>query len=106
MRAWLYTQCMTQKILLTLSVSLLFSSAVAWARPPKLQEFRDAYPQAKSLHNCQVCHQPAMPKLNAYGLDYKKADKKLSAIEKLDSDSDGVSNIDEIHKGTPPGIKN
>jgi len=44
--------------------------------------------------------------LNAYGIDYLKhgrAAAALFAIEKLDSDGDGVSNGDELAAGTNPG---
>jgi hypothetical protein len=46
---------------------------------------------------------------NAYGLAVKatKKDGKydFAAIEGKDSDGDGVTNIDEINKGTNPGDK-
>lgn len=63
--------------------------------------------------NCLVCHSkmpPSKVDLNPYGKDLQKAlagkaidEKFLRAIEKLDSDKDGVSNIDEIKAGTLPG---
>lgn len=62
---------------------------------------------------CLVCHSK-MPvtkaDLNPYGKDLAKAasgkavdEKALRAIEKLDSDKDGASNIVEIKAGTHPG---
>ena len=56
---------------------------------------------------------PTKTGLNAYGKDVQKAaagkaldEKILRAIEKLDSDKDGASNIDEIKAGTLPGDPN
>jgi hypothetical protein len=61
---------------------------------------------------CQACHTampPAKTNLNPYGADLQKAAKgaineaALKAIEKLDSDKDTFSNINEIKAGTLPG---
>jgi uncharacterized protein YxeA len=77
--------------------------------------FKEKYPEATTLAKCTTCHTMALPKKdgdhtnNAYGVDLKatKKDGKydFAAIEKKDSDGDGVSNIDEIKKGTNPGDK-
>ena len=78
------------------------------------------YPDAKSIAKCSTCHTKPLPKkdgdheLNPYGADLKKTidpkDAKKAVnfdkVEALDSDGDGVSNIDEIKKGTNPGDKN
>jgi len=46
-------------------------------------------------------------KLNPYGVDFAKQRTRdaaaFKAIERLDSDKDGVSNLDEIKAGTLPG---
>ncbi|MDQ7858402.1 MAG: hypothetical protein QN174_09770 [Armatimonadota bacterium] len=65
---------------------------------------------------CLVCHDkmPATKTgLNPYGVDVGKAAagktldaKVLAAVERLDSDKDGFSNIDEIRAGTHPGNPN
>ncbi|MGZ6987604.1 MAG: hypothetical protein ACXVH0_01440 [Thermoanaerobaculia bacterium] len=74
-------------------------------------QFGTTYPDAPKA-KCGTCHTKAMPKkgeadVNAYGKDLlaTKKDGKFdfAKIEKLDSDKDGVSNIDEIKKGTNPG---
>ena len=78
--------------------------------------FKAKYPEAKAINGkCSTCHMKALPKKdgdhenNAYGKDLKatKKDGKydFAAIEKKDSDGDGVSNLDEINKGTFPGDK-
>jgi cytochrome c553 len=79
--------------------------------------FKEKYPEAKALNTkCSTCHTMALPKKdgdhtnNPYGADLAKTKKDgkydFAAIEKKDSDGDGVSNIDEINKGTNPGDKN
>ncbi len=78
--------------------------------------FKAKYPEAKALNTkCSTCHTASLPKKdgdhanNAYGMDLAKTKKDgkydFAAIEKKDSDGDGVSNIDEINKGTNPGDK-
>lgn len=56
---------------------------------------------------CQICHtQKTGGPLNPYGkaLKGKKADAaSLKSVEKLDSDKDGKTNIQEIKAGTLPG---
>ena len=62
---------------------------------------------------CGSCHTKAMPKkgdadVNKFGADMNKVTKKdgkydFAALDKLDSDGDGVSNGDELKKGTNPG---
>jgi hypothetical protein len=65
---------------------------------------------------CMTCHVSAKGgKLNPYGIDIQKAmDAKkakkltpefLTKVEALDSDKDGVKNIDEIKKDSNPGVK-
>jgi|KBSSwiStaDraftv2_1062776.scaffolds.fasta_scaffold00033_25 hypothetical protein len=83
--------------------------------------FVEKYPDAKAkLGKCSTCHVKPLPKKddhesNAYGKDLAakavidpKAEKKtydFSKVEALDSDGDGVKNIDEIKAGTNPGAK-
>lgn len=66
---------------------------------------------------CSVCHvSPKGGKLNPYGKDLEallKAEKTkkmtpaiLSKAEGLDSDKDGVKNIDEIKNDCLPGVAN
>jgi hypothetical protein len=82
------------------------------------KQFVAAYPEAKAkLGKCTTCHTASLPKkdswdLNPYGKDlYEKAFDKAAKtyefkkVEKLDSDGDGVKNIDEIKAGTNPGAK-
>jgi hypothetical protein len=91
------------------ALALVAGSAIATVDMQKLMasKYADA-PKPK----CGSCHVKPKPKkgeteLNAFGKDFfaTKKDGKMdfAKIEKLDSDKDGVSNIDEIKKGTNPG---
>src|ERR1041385_6080836 len=66
---------------------------------------------------CMACHETMKggKALNAYGKDLQaamkaKGTKKMSeeilkGVEKMDSDKDGMSNIDEIKADRNPGVK-
>jgi len=95
-------------------------TTLAAAKASDVAVFRSAYGAyikegsdlAKAMP-CLVCHDkmPATKTgLNPYGVDVGKAAagkafdaKVLAAVERLDSDKDGFSNIDEIRAGTHPG---
>jgi len=107
----------------TIAVSVLVAFCVGTTLLANLDNqkaFVAKYPDAKaSLGKCSTCHMKALPKkdgdheLNPYGkdvlakaaVDPKAAKKefKFEKIEALDSDGDGVKNIDEIKAGTNPG---
>lgn len=96
-------------------VSVLLLGAVAYALPTDGNIFKTLYsPKTGSklaTAGCLVCHAKApftKTDLNAYGRDLAKQAKPLTAasfkaIENLDSDKDGVSNLKEIQAGTLPG---
>ncbi len=88
-------------------LAILSTAALASIAWQKL--FMDTYkPKADSelaKAKCKICHVKGS-ELNVYGkaLNAKpKTAASLKAVEKLDSDKDGVSNIDEIKAGTLPG---
>lgn len=96
-----------------LLLALFAASAVlAPAKSSWVKDFQKKYPNSKYLknfHGCMLCHVDVKKKasmLTAYGKDYKaaKGDKseKYGKIEKLDSDKDKFSNIDEIKAGSNP----
>lgn len=106
----------------TIAVSALLSFCVGTTLLANLDNqkaFVTKYPDAKaSLGKCSTCHVKSLPKkedheMNAYGKDVQtkavvdpKAEKKIykfEKIESLDSDGDGVKNVDEIKAGTNPG---
>ena len=89
----------------------------AVAKPADMMTFKQVYTpkegSALGSANCLTCHSkmpPSKTDLNPYGNDVQKAavgkpvdEKILRSIEKLDSDKDGVNNINEIKAGTLPG---
>lgn len=66
--------------------------------------FVTAYPTAEGskLTACRLCHSSA-PELNAFGAEYEEHGHSFQAIELLDSDGDGWSNLTEITAKTWPG---
>ena len=107
------------KRLLTVA-AVLSTTMLAFGVVASMKLFDTVYkigPDAK-LHEakCLVCHtSPKGKTLNPYGKDLEavmkaKGTKKLSedilrSVEKLDSDKDGMSNIDEIKADRMPGEK-
>jgi len=104
----------------TLVLAGLGLSTTLLASLDSQKDFLARYPDAKAkLGKCSTCHTAPMPKkdshdLNAFGKDLEKAcvdpkapkkERDWSKVEGLDSDGDGVKNLDEIKAGTPPGAK-
>ncbi len=106
--------------LAVVGIFFLVGSTALLATMDNLKAFDAKYPEAKAkLGKCTTCHTVPLPKkdaapLNAYGKDLQKTinpkDPKkapdFAKVEQLDSDGDGVKNIDEIKAGTNPGDKN
>lgn len=96
---------------LTIVVAVLFLCSVAFATVAWYKTFTTTYkPKAGSAlakAKCGVCHvKTTGGALNPYGTALKgKAvtAASLKAIEKVDSDKDGKTNIVEIKAGTNPG---
>ncbi len=95
-------------------IAVAFIATAAFATMPWMKTFKKQYKMEKSSElykaKCAVCHVKKNGKggLNAYGKDLDGKDNcaaSLKAIEKKDSDKDGVDNITEIKKGTNPGDK-
>jgi len=61
-----------------------------------------------TLGSCITCHYQTDGKggENAYGLDYRNNARNFAAIEPLDSDRDGFTNLEEINAGSFPGDPN
>jgi hypothetical protein len=85
---------------------------VAWASPAEstpenLSKFNSHYDtQGSRLDSCQTCHTSAggtKSNVNQYGNDWAAANHDFAAVEGLDSDGDGFTNIDEIKALTFPG---
>ena len=78
---------------------------------PDISLFQSVYPNTRTFSNftCATCHVNIAQNsnLNKYGTDYKTMGRGLFssfvAIEPLDSDGDGFTNIQEISAGSNPG---
>lgn len=105
-------------ILIGLTVASMAAVATwAVAKPADLAMVKQLYAPKDGTDlanaNCLACHAkmpPTKSELNPYGKDLQGAaagkpvdEKAFRAIEKLDSDKDGFSNLDELKAGTLPG---
>ncbi len=101
----------TRLAVLSLASAAALLAGSAFATMDIQKEFQKKYPDAKL--KCGSCHTKAMPKkgeaaVNKFGTDVNKVKGKdgkydFAALEKMDSDGDGVANLDELKKGTNPG---
>lgn len=101
------------RMMLAVTAGLLLLSAAAFALPPYGNIFKELYAPkegtALAKAACMTCHAGSAPTkaMNPYGADLAKQATKdaaaLKAIEQLDSDKDGFTNIQEIQAGTLPG---
>lgn len=109
---------------LAVGLSLLTTSAVAWALPPGPTVLCEQYPAsphcAEQEPSCQICH-GVPPALNAFGWaieeqlpaetprpldpeDFVAAlPAALARVEAEDADEDGYTNLEELEAGTLPG---
>ncbi len=105
---------MRVRIGIAVAAGVLLFSTVALALPNDLATFKQLYAPkdgtALAKAGCLVCHakMPPSKDMNPYGADLAKQGKTraaaaFTAIEKLDSDKDGFTNIQEITAGTLPG---
>lgn len=91
--------------LLFLLIVLLIGIPMAAARPTYLAAFKENYnTDGTKLDTCNTCHTSGggSPR-NPYGLEYSTGGRDFASIEALDSDNDGITNIDEINALTFPG---
>ena len=79
---------------------------VSYASRGYLNDFNTRYgTSGTALNSCTLCHtgSPSNNNLNSYANDYVANGYNFAAIENLDSDGDGFSNIVEINARTFPG---
>lgn len=92
---------------LSTMVGLAAWTSPAESQPQYLSEFNDKYDTSGSrLDSCMTCHASSSPNaqnLNPYGTDFGANNHDFAAVEPLDSDGDGFTNIDEINALTFPG---
>ena len=96
-----------------LGFCFVLTAQSAFATPSLQKKFLDNYLPNNSFKadtvNCATCHKPMVKDgLNFYAIDLNAAFAKgsvweFTTPEALDSDGDGVKNIDEILAGTNPG---
>ena len=101
------------KICLIFFLALAFTGAAinpAHAKNQYTTDFNDYYgtngtDRGSTMGSCITCHVNPDGKggINSYGNHYKSYGRNFAAIEALDSDGDGFSNIDEISADTWPG---
>ncbi len=94
-------------ILLAAAVLAVFlRGEFAYATPSLQTAMVSRYPGLREtpLQGCGTCHMPVKADfLNGYGLALRDAKMGFEEIEQLDSDGDGLTNIDEINDESFPG---
>ncbi len=90
---------------IALALVLTWSPKTAEAKSSYQSALRTSYPtlSGTKMDSCQTCHTNNVPDLNPYGQAYRDNGHNFLALELLDSDGDGWSNIDEIRAVTFPG---
>jgi hypothetical protein len=102
-----------RKKVLSVLVALVFVlgiSGLALADTGAFNDFNAQYP-ATTISGCNVCHPPSGPPTNPYGDDLLANGGSganipaatFVAVQGLDSDGDGATNIQEINQGFLPG---
>jgi hypothetical protein len=82
---------------------LLTGDIVAYASSGYLNTFNNTYGTSTTrLNTCSVCHTNT-PACNSYGNSFANSGHNYQAIEPVDSDGDGFSNMGEIRAITFPG---
>jgi hypothetical protein len=91
-----------------LTVAVIIGTALsALALSSYLSTFNNQYGTASTkLDTCLLCHGQNGPPNNPFGAAFAANNHDFAAIEQLDSDGDGYSNLEEITAGTFPGDPN
>jgi len=88
-------------------VAMLLLAPQVMARPSYLSTFESTYPAAAGsrIDACNLCHNSPEggDARNPYGLSYDSSGRNFAAIENIDSDKDGWTNLQEIKSLTFPG---
>lgn len=105
-KVWKFAVVVLGLVVGTAFLGTLFSGNKAYATPSLQTAMIARYPGLRDtpLQDCGTCHMPVKADfLNSYGLALRDANMKFEEIEALDSDGDGVKNIDEIKNESFPG---
>src|SRR5512135_2715750 len=106
-----YVLILAGGLLLAVVAVILLRTTVS-AQPADLASAETQYPfiVGTRIDTCNLCHVPnAIPNLNAYGTAFLNNGLNaaaLVAIENIDSDGDGFTNIQELRAFTFPGDPN
>lgn len=96
-----------KRYLFALLALVFFAAPAPSEATPGFQKlFVAKYPATKGtvLDTCSTCHMPAIKGfVNAYGVALMDKEVDFGAMEGLDSDGDGISNIEEIKALQYPG---
>jgi hypothetical protein len=88
-------------------VAMLLLVPQVTARQSYLSIFESKYPEAagSKIDACNLCHNSpdGGGARNPYGLSYASSGHNFAAIENMDSDGDGWTNVQEIKSLTFPG---
>jgi len=84
---------------------LLLNSHTAFGYNAYKKQFAQAYPAAKKISSCLLCHSDDddYSALNSFAKDFYDNDEEFAGLEELDSDGDGFNNLREIMAETYPG---
>lgn len=92
-------------IILLVAVVALMGAPMVSAKSSFLTSFNQQYDTAGTrLDSCTTCHNGEA--VNLYGRAYSGSGKSFAAIENLDSDGDGFTNLVEINALNFPGNPN
>ena len=90
-------------VILCMAITVIVGYGVTYASSGYLSQFNTRYgTSGTALNTCTVCH-TTTPSRNSYGSAYGNNGRNFAAIEPLDSDGDGFTNIVEINARTFPG---
>jgi len=96
-------------IILAIFIGLVFIGSTARGHSHYPTIWGNLYPTSGTYGGlCLICHSNNLELLNAYGRDIclaegVDAEARIITIEDLDSDNDGISNIEEIETDNQPG---
>ena len=95
------------RVTLVLMIMCFMFASQAFSKGIYKRELLKTYPFLKGseIAKCTLCH-AGMPDLNEYGKDYRDYNYKFNDIEEVDSDKDGVPNLQELKNLTWPGDEN
>jgi hypothetical protein len=100
------TSTICAALVVTVGLTALLISDSVQATPSMGTAFLISYPETREtqINSCTTCHMPNIKDfLNGYGLAVKESKMDFKKIEEMDSDEDGVTNIEEINNGRFPG---